>query len=503
MSIDTTTSVPDTSASAAEVIERLQGGTFIGGRWRDGSSDRPVRVTAAFDGQELRSFNGADAADLDEAYEAAAEAQVEWEALPASERAAVISRAADVLERRRDEIAALLRIEAGASALKADIEISSAIGITREAATFPTRAHGTLHPSSFPGKENRVYRQARGVIGVISPWNFPLHLSIRTVSPALALGNAVVVKPASDTPISGGLILAEVFEEAGLPAGLLSVVPGSGAIIGDHFVEHPVPSMISFTGSTPVGQRVGALAAQGHLKHVALELGGNAPFVVLDDADIDGAVDGALMGKFLNQGQICMAVNRIVVDASIYDDFVERFAARAAHLNAGNTTDESILVGPIINDSQAEEVTNLIQSAKDQGAREVVGGQIDGRLIGPHVFADVTMDMDIARNEIFGPAVGIIKADDEAHALRIANDTEFGLSSAVFTRDVERGVRFARGVRAGMTHVNDSTVNDEPHVMFGGEKNSGIGRFNGEQAIEDFTTLHWIGVRSSMGPVPF
>ena len=261
--------------------------------------------------------------------------------------------------------------------------------------------------------------------------------------------------------------------------------------------------MISFTGSTPVGQRVGALAAQGHMKHVALELGGNAPLVVLEDADLDGAVNGAVMAKFLHQGQICMAANRIIVDEKVYDQFVDKFASRVADLVVGDTSDENVFVGPIINDAQVSSVTRLIETARDQGARGVLEGEIDGRTVGPHVFADVTEEMEIAVEEIFGPVIGIIKARDESEALRMANNTEFGLSSAVFTRDVERGVRFARGIKAGMTHVNDSTVNDEPNIMFGGEKNSGIGRFNGDQAIEDFTTLHWVGVRSEMGPVPF
>src|SRR5699024_1474153 len=204
-----------------------------------------------------------------------------------------------------------------------------------------------------------------------SPWNFPLHLSMRSVSPALALGNAVILKPASDTPVSGGLIIAEIFEEAGLPSGLLSVVPGAGSEIGDYFVQHPVPSMISFTGSTPVGQRVGALAAQGHMKHVALELGGNAPVIVLEDADLDGAVNGALMGALLHQGQICMAANRIIVDEKVHDEFVEKFANRVKDLPVGDTQDDAVLVGPIINDDQFASVIELIDSARDQGAREV------------------------------------------------------------------------------------------------------------------------------------
>lgn len=494
---------PEIRTSAEEIIANIKAGVFIGGEWREGASEREVRVSAAFDDAELATFHGASTQDVDESYKRAAEAQPSWAATSPVERAEIMSRAADILERRRDEIMALLRIESGASAIKADIEVGSAIGITRESATFPTRAHGTIQASRFPGKENRVYREPRGVVGVISPWNFPLNLSMRSVSPALALGNAVVLKPASDTPISGGLIIAEVFQEAGLPDGLLSVVPGSGSEIGDYFVEHEVPSMISFTGSTPVGQRVGSLAAQGRMKHVALELGGNAPLVVLEDADIDGAVNGALMAAFLHQGQICMAANRIIAVDEVYDAFVERFAERVADLKAGDPTDDDVFVGPIINDDQLSHVLEIIEAAREEGAREVYSGGVEGRVVSPHVFADVTEDMRIAKEEVFGPAIGVLRAKDEDDALRMANNTEFGLSSAVFTRDIERGVRFARGIKAGMTHVNDSTVNDEPNIMFGGEKNSGIGRFNGEHAIEDFSTLHWVGVRSEMGPVPF
>ncbi|NKE08438.1 MULTISPECIES: aldehyde dehydrogenase family protein [Kocuria] len=503
MATQTASEGQDVKTLARTFIGDLPGGVFVDGQWRDGTSERTVAMTAAVDGTMLRELQGSAVADVDEAYQAARRAQREWvERLP-QERAEVLARAAQIMESRREELTAVLRVEAGASALKANIELSAAIAITRESATFPMRVPGTIHPSVFPGKENRVYRQPRGVVGVISPWNFPLHLSMRSVSPALALGNAVVLKPASDTPVTGGLVMATIFEEAGLPKGLLSVVPGAGSEIGDHFVQHRIPSMISFTGSTPVGQRVGALAMQGTMKHVALELGGNAPLVVLDDADLDSAVRGAMMSKFLNQGQICMAANRIIVDSSVYQEFVDRFAAAASQLRAGDTVDPEVIVGPIINDDQAQAVTRLIESAREQGAREVVGGQLEGRVIGPHVFADVTEDMDLAREEIFGPAVGILKADDEEEALRMAYNTEYGLSSAVFTRDVERGVCFAQRLEAGMSHVNDATVNDEPHVMFGGEKNSGIGRFNGEQAIEDFTVLHWVGVRSEMGPIPF
>ncbi|WP_136088700.1 aldehyde dehydrogenase family protein [Auritidibacter ignavus] len=489
--------------TATTVVNNLEGSIFLGGRWQHGSSERTIPVTSVSDDAELGSLKAASTEDVDRAYERAESAQREWAEKSPAERATVLNQAADILERRRDEVAALLRVEAGSTLVKCDIEIGSAIGITREAATFPSRMQGTLHPSGFPGKENRVYREPRGVVTVISPWNFPLHLAIRSVSPALAVGNAVVLKPASDTPVVGGLLIAQIFEEAGLPEGVLSVLPGSGSEIGDYLVEHKTPAMISFTGSTPVGQRLGALAIQGHTKHLALELGGNAPVVVLDDADINGAVNGALMSAFLHQGQICMAGNRIIVQSEIYDKFVERFVERVKDLPVGDSTEDDTIIGPIINNSQLESVTELVESARKQGATPAYCGEVSGRSVGPQVFSDVTEDMDIATHEIFGPAIGILKASTEEEALRMANNTEFGLSSAVFTRDVQRGVRFARGIKAGMTHVNDSTVNDEPHVMFGGEKNSGIGRFNGEHAIEDFTTLHWVGVRDEMGPVPF
>ncbi|MCY1158972.1 MAG: aldehyde dehydrogenase family protein, partial [Citricoccus sp.] len=335
-----------------------------------------------------------------------------------------------------------------------------------------------------------------GVVGVISPWNFPLHLSQRSVAPALAVGNAVVIKPASDTPVTGGLLLARIVEEAGLPAGVLSVVVGAGSEIGDAFVAHPVPRLISFTGSTPVGQNVGTVATSGeHLKKVSLELGGNAPLVVLDDADVDAAVGQAVPGTFLHSGQICMSVNRIIVQAPVYDEFVAKFTAAAQSVKFGDPAAEGTLVGPVVNDSQLEGLKAKIAGAREAGATVAVEGEITGRVVPPHVFTDVTADMEIAREEIFGPMVAILKAEDEEHALALANDHVYGLSSAVFTQDLDRGVRFAQRVRAGMTFVNEMTVQDEAHVAFGGERNSGLGRFNGEWAIEEFTTAHTIGVK--------
>ncbi|MDI3330177.1 MAG: aldehyde dehydrogenase family protein [Micrococcus sp.] len=469
---------------------------FIAGQWREGRSERVNTDINPFDDSVVAEIRQASVEDLDEAYRAAAAAQAEWAAMAPVKRREVMLKAAQILEDRREEIVSWLVKESGSTVIKANIEVSLAVGITHEAASFPTRVHGTIHPSNTADREMRVYRTPVGVVGVISPWNFPLHLSQRSVAPALALGNAVVIKPASDTPVTGGLLIARIFEEAGLPAGVLSVVVGAGSEIGDAFVAHPVPRLISFTGSTPVGQNVGQVATSGeHLKKVSLELGGNAPLVVLDDADVDAAVGQAVPGTFLHSGQICMAVNRIIVQAPVYEEFVAKFTAAAQGVPFGDPSQEGTLVGPVVNDSQLEGLKKKIAGARDAGATVAVEGEITGRVVPPHVFTDVTAEMEIAREEIFGPMVAILKADNEEHALALANDHVYGLSSAVFTQDLDRGVRFAQQVKAGMTFVNEMTVQDEAHVAFGGERNSGLGRFNGEWAIEEFTTTHTIGVK--------
>ncbi|TDR51101.1 aldehyde dehydrogenase (NAD+) [Halomonas ventosae] len=476
----------------------------IAGEWREGGSERRAEVTNPFDGSALLDIRLADRSDLDAAFLAAEKAQAEWAATPPSERSALLQRVVEIFDARKEEIIDWLIRESGSTRLKANVEWGAARGITQEAASMPGRVHGMTLASNVPGKENRVYRKPLGVVGVISPWNFPLHLSQRSIAPALALGNAVVVKPASDTPVTGGLLLAKIFEEAGLPEGLLSVVVGAGSEIGDAFVEHRVPRMVSFTGSTPVGRRIGGICSGGeHIKKVALELGGNSPFVVLDDADLDQAVNAAAMGKFLHQGQICMAINRIIVDERRYDDFVARFVEKVKGLRVGDPNEMETVVGPIINAKQREGLEAKIATARQEGATVLLEGEIDGQLVPPHVFGDVTPEMEISREEIFGPLVGIQKARDEAHALTLANASEYGLSSAVFTADLARGARFAQGIKAGMTHVNDMPVNDEAHVPFGGEKNSGLGRFNGDWAIEEFTTDQWISVQHAPRAYPF
>ena len=475
----------------------------LGGEWRKGSSSRMLDVKDPYTGKQLASISMANADDMDAAFRRAQEVQAEWAATGPSARGEIMHRAVAIFDTRKDEIIDWLIREAGSTRLKAEIEWASARAIILESASMPGRAHGRILPSDIPGKESRVYRKPLGVVGVISPWNFPVHLSARSVAPALALGNTVVVKPASDTPITGGLLLARIFEEAGLPAGALSVVVGAGSEIGDAFVMHPVPALISFTGSTPVGRNIGKIATSGeHMKRVSLELGGNSPFVVLADADLDAAVPAAVAGKFLHQGQICMAINRIIVEEPILEEFTSRFVEHVKRVPCGDPSKPETRIGPIINASQLEGLKKKVAEAQEEGAKLLLGGEPQGNVMPPHVFGNVTPQMKIAREEIFGPLVGIQAARDAEHALELANDTEYGLSSAVFSGDLARGLQFAQRLRAGMAHVNDMPVNDEANAPFGGEKNSGLGRFNGDWAIDEFTTEQWLTVQTTPRQYP-
>lgn len=477
---------------------------FIDGMWREGRAKRRPDHNP-YTGEVIAEIAQADAADLDDAYAAAVRAQADWAARLPRERAAIMSKAAAVMEARRAEIVDLLIAESGSTRLKATLEWTAVQGGMLEAATLPHMVEGRIPPPTFPGKEARVLRRPVGVVGVISPWNWPLQLSNRSVAPALAVGNAVVLKPASDTPITGGLLLASIFEEAGLPAGVLNVVPGPGSEIGDAFITHRAPRVISFTGSTEVGRGIARKAADAQIiKQLELELGGNSPLVVLADADLDYAVDAAVWGKFLHQGQICMIANRLIVEDAIYDDFVERFAAKVRTLGVGDPSQADTFIGPIINRSQLEGLQEKIAAARKAGLRELAGGEAHGLVLPPHVFADVPEDQpDLAQSEIFGPVAPIIRARDGDDALRIANATDRGLSASVFTKDLERGAAFAARIESGMAHVNDQPVNDLPFNPFGGEKNSGLGRFNGRWAVEAFTTDQWITIQREPRPFAF
>ncbi|MDR0839584.1 MAG: aldehyde dehydrogenase family protein, partial [Oscillospiraceae bacterium] len=395
---------------------------------------------------------------------------------------------------KEDDIRYWLRAESGSTAPKVDFEFHTVIEFAKEAMYLPFMMSGKILPSNMPGKENYVYRRSKGVIGVIAPWNVPLVLAMRSVIPAVATGNTVVLKPASDTPASAFLI-AELFEKAGIPAGVYNAVAGAGSEIGDAFVSHPIPKIISFTGSTEVGRRIGEIAGK-NLKDVSLELGGNNAMIVLADADIEQAAKAAAFGAFFHQGQVCMAVNRVIAVDSVHDAFVAALVDTVKSLKVGDPADPDTFIGPIINAAQVKGIEENVARTLAAGARAALVGKTDGQLVYPWVLTGVTNDMAAAKNEVFGPVCSVLRARDEDEAIAIANDTEYGLSGSVFTRDVFHGMQVARRIESGMTHVNDQSINDEPHVMFGGEKSSGIGRFNGEWVLQKFTTEKWVSAQT-------
>jgi len=473
----------------------------LAGKWRRGSSAAVLTDTDPYRGDLLVEMPLATVEDVAAAYAGARDAQADWAAASPGERSAIFLRAAEVLDHRQEELVQWLIQEAGTTRTRALVEIGIVRATAMAAVTHTWLGEVTV-ATDVPGKENRIYTRPAGVVGVISPWNFPMHLSYRSVAPALAVGNTVVLKPAEDTPVTGGLLIAKVLEEAGLPPGVLSVVVGRGSEVGDAMVEHPVPRVISFTGSTRVGQ---GITRKAGVKRLALELGGNGPFVVLDDADLERAVEAAVFSNYWHQGQICMATNRVIVDAAVHDEFVDRFLDAAQALVTGDPSQAATQIGPVINDKQLRGVRDKVTRSVDAGAQLLLAGEPHGptgRVLPPHVLLG-TNDVPTAAEEVFGPVATIIKADGEHDALRIANDTTYGLSSAVFTGDAERGIAFALRVEAGMTHVNDTTVHDDIHVAFGGEKQSGLGRFGGDWVLEDFTTQHWVSVQHVRRPLPY
>lgn len=478
---------------------------FIAGKWLTGNdSDHVNEDKNPYSQETIVTIQGANTDDVDKAYQAAKQAQREWMKKTPQERSAIIEKAANLMEERQAEIVDWLIKEGGATKIKAGLEASLAQGITREAATFPMRSEGKVLPTNKPGEESFVTHRPLGVIGIISPWNFPFHLTMRSLAPALAAGNGVVIKPASDSPVTGGLLPAKFFADAGVPEGLVNVTVGSGSEIGDYFVEHPIPSFISFTGSTAVGKNIASHAMSGKkIKQVALELGGNSPFIVLEDADLEEAAQALVVSKFMHSGQICMAANRAIVVASVFDEFVEKVVARVKELTVGDPSKDETVVGPIINQKQTEQIQKIVEKAKEAGAEFLIEGGVEGQVVEPSVLISEDPALEIFHEEIFGPVLPILKVKDAEAAIEAANDTEYGLSSALFTKDLNKGRLLANQIEAGMCHINGLTVDDQPNAPFGGEKNSGIGRFNGEWVLEEFTRVQWVTTQSGNGQYPF
>ncbi|CAM3168780.1 aldehyde dehydrogenase family protein [Filibacter tadaridae] len=474
---------------------------FIGGQWKKGTGSSTIDLTNPYTQEKIASFQSASVNDVDEAYQAANSTQEKWAGVNAFERSRIINEAARIMEVRRKELVELLIEDGGSTFIKANVEVDFCIAITRHAASFPFHVEATSPPSIVPGKKNKVFRMPLGVVGVIGPFNFPMYLAMRSVAPALAVGNGVVLKPDSQTALSGGTVLGKIFEEAGVPAGVLNVVVPDIGEIGDAFVEHPIPRMISFTGSTGVGRHIGEICGR-MIKKVVLELGGNNPFVVLKDADIERAVEGAAFGKYMHSGQICMAVNRIIVHQDIYEEFSNKYVEFTKKIKVGNPSNEDTLIGPLINHKAVGRILGEVEKAKEEGAVVLLEGSVDGNVMSPYILKG-TNEMSTAKNEMFGPVVTIIPAASEEEALRIANDTEYGLSGSVHAGTVEKAMAFAQKMETGMVHINDQSVNDEPLVAFGGVKGSGVGRFGGDWSLDEFTTFKWISVQEEKRQYPF
>ncbi|MCX7891974.1 MAG: aldehyde dehydrogenase family protein [Burkholderiales bacterium] len=452
-------------------------------------------------GKVLTVTGRASPEDVRAAARAAAAAQAAWADTPGEERGAILRKAARILEANMDAMRPWIVRETGCVPPKADVELGFAVKVLNEAAGLATQPGGVVLPGSAK-RMSFARRVPHGVVGVISPFNFPLILSIRAVAPALALGNTVVLKPDPQTPVTGGFFLAWVLEAAGLPADCLHVLPGE-ADAGEALIADPDVAMISFTGSSATGRRVGELAGR-HLKKVTLELGGKNSTIVLDDADLDIAASNVAWGAYLHQGQICMATGKVIAHRKVAGELVERLAEKAKHLPVGDPAKEHVAIGPIINRRQLERVDAIVKETVAAGAIVRAGGTYENLFYRPTVLDQVRPGMRAFDEEVFGPVASVVSfaSDDEAIALN--NATEYGLSVGVITQSLERAMRFANRLRTGIVHVNDQTVGDEPWVPFGGRGASGNGgRHGGLANWEEFTQWQWVTIQDRATPYPF
>jgi benzaldehyde dehydrogenase (NAD) len=477
-----------------------QGTVFSDGWAKPDGGDAAVIAPAT--GEEIGRIGVAAPSDVARAAQSAAAAQEKWAATPYTERAKVLRRAGHLWDVHAAELCDWLVREAGSIPAKAGVETSTAAQECYEAAALASHSLGEIIPSAQQ-RLSLARRLPVGVVGVIAPFNFPLILSIRSVAPALALGNAVVLKPDPRTAVSGGVALARIFAEAGLPDGVLHVLPG-GADAGEALVTDPRVPVISFTGSTAAGRRVGELAAR-HLKRAHLELGGNSALIVLDDADLALAASAGAWGSFLHQGQICMTTGRHLVHQSVAAQYTELLADKANHLPVGDPATAQVALGPVIDEKQRDKVHSLVTSSIRAGARLAAGGTYEGLFYRPTVLAGVSPEMPAYAQEVFGPVAPVITFSDVDQAVALARDTEYGLSLGILSADVSRALAIADRVPSGLVHINDQTVSDEAVAPFGGVGASGTGsRFGGPAAnIEAFTETQWLTIQGSITPYPF
>lgn len=443
-------------------------------------------------------------ADVHNAINSAHEAFHEWSTLPFTTRAEFMLKIAAEIERRKDDLVAAVQGEGGGWFGKGMYEAHALQEIFRAAAGAAYGSIGEMLPSAS-GKISMAVRRPMGVVSIISPWNFPTLLSARQFSFPLVAGNTIILKPSEETPYCGGLFFAEVCDAVGLPAGVFNVITCSRdnvVGVGDELIENPKVKGIAFTGSTTVGRSIAAKAG-AHLKKCCIELGGKDALIICDDADLDRAAQLANFGSFMHQGQICMSVEKLLVHEKVYEPFLEKFKARAAKLQVGNPLqDPKNVIGPLINDKQANNVREQIEDAVAKGATVELGGKVNGRYVEPTILTGISPDMLVYQNETFGPVSPVIPFRTDAEAIALANDTPYGLSSGVCTRDEYRGMEIAQALDTGMSHINCSPINDEPNAPFGGAKSSGVGRYGGRWGMENFTETRWITIERGGKKIP-
>jgi alpha-ketoglutaric semialdehyde dehydrogenase len=466
---------------------------FIGGEWVDAASGETFGTVSPADGETLAVFPRSTAEDVDRAVASAKEAFEEWRLVPAPERGAILYRFANLLIEEKDDLTELMTHEMGKVKAEAGGDVQEAIDMSLYMAGEGRRMFGQTTPSELRDKFNMTVRQPIGVVGVITPWNFPIAIPSWKIAPALVCGNTIVFKPATDTPLLGERFV-ELLVEAGVPAGVVNIVHGGGGAVGDRLVRHPDVRVITITGSRETGVEVLRNAAEG-LKHVHLELGGKNAIIVLDDADVELAVEGILWSAFGTSGQRCTAASRVIVQDGVYDALQSKLVSAAERLRLGVGWDDDTDVGPVINRGALEKIHSYTQIGKDEGAKLLTGGEVasgngldKGFYYRPTVFGEVEAGMRIAQEEIFGPTTALIRVRDFDEAIRVSNGIKYGLSSSIYTRDVNKAFRAMRDLAAGITYINAGTIGAEVHLPFGGTKDTGNGhREAGQAALDVFT----------------
>lgn len=446
-------------------------------------------------GEVYAKIHLASESDIQHAINAAHAASKQWSQTPPKERELVLLKAADIVERRAEELRDILIEEGGATFGKAMFEVYEVADIFRVAAGEARRVTGQTHSANTPNVLSYSIRRPLGVVAGISPFNFPMILGSKKFAMAIAAGNAFVLKPSTNTAVCG-LIFGEILKEAGLPDGVFNVIPCSSATLGETFQKDPRVKLITFTGSTAAGKKIAASAGK-YLTKVTLELGGKSPLIVLNDADIDYAVDTAAFSIFLHQGQVCMAGTRVIVESGVYDEFCEKFALKVKGLKSGDPKEPMTVIGPVIEKGHCVFIEGLVNDAIKKGAKVLTGNKYTEALYEPTVLSDVDESMDVFHDEVFGPVVSVIKANDTAHASSLANNSIYGLSSAVITNDIGKALQLSEEIEAGMVHVNGPTIMDEVNSPFGGVKESGMGREGGHFSIEEMTEVKWVTIEKT------